>query len=779
MPIPAAVAQPNYERIALWPALPATTRGQSLQLSASPKGDTFLYTNGRSVVIRDLAKPEIASEYTGHSVPTTVARYSPSGYYIASADERGNVRIWDSTQPEQILKSEFSVLSGRINDLAWDSDSKRIIAVGEGRDKFGHAFLFDTGSSVGEIIGHSKVANAVSIRPNRPFRAVTCSDDMTVNFYHGTPYKFTHSLSDHSRFVSTVRYSPSGAYFASGALDGKIFLYDGAAGTKVKEITAENAHAGGIFALSWSADSRQFITSSADATVKLWDVETSQVVTTWNIDPAGGAPIEHQQVGNLWAGSWLVSASLNGQFNYLDQASGTVSRIVHGHSKNITTMAYDATSRNLYTASYDGNVRKWSEEDWSTGAVPVAGASEHTNQVSQLALSGDREVADVFTVSMDDTSRAVAGATFVDSATVKLPAQPTSVAVTAAPTRYVATVDGLVLVGADGAITAENAHAGGIFALSWSADSRQFITSSADATVKLWDVETSQVVTTWNIDPAGGAPIEHQQVGNLWAGSWLVSASLNGQFNYLDQASGTVSRIVHGHSKNITTMAYDATSRNLYTASYDGNVRKWSEEDWSTGAVPVAGASEHTNQVSQLALSGDREVADVFTVSMDDTSRAVAGATFVDSATVKLPAQPTSVAVTAAPTRPVATCENARAAVTALAFSPDASLLAVGDAGSKIHVYDVAAGGAIKLHQWVFHTARVTSVSWAADGLHAVSTSLDTSVIVWSVERPMKHVIIRNAHTEAATAAAFVDADVVVSAGNDSAIKHWKIKTMP
>ncbi|KNE58011.1 hypothetical protein AMAG_04838 [Allomyces macrogynus ATCC 38327] len=626
MPIPAAVAQPNYERIALWPALPVTTRGQPLQLSASPKGDTFLYTNGRSVVIRDLAKPEIASEYTGHSVPTTVARYSPSGYYIASADERGNVRIWDSTQPEQILKSDFPVLSGRINDLAWDSDSKRIIAVGDGRDKFGHAFLFDTGSSVGEIIGHSKVANAVSIRPNRPFRAVTCSDDMTVNFYHGTPYKFTHSISDHSRFVSTVRYAPSGAYFASGALDGKIFLYDGATGTKVKEITAENAHAGGIFALAWSADSRQFITSSADATVKLWDVETSQVVTTWNIDPAGGAPIEHQQVGNLWAGSWLVSASLNGQFNYLDQASGTVSRIVHGHSKNITTMAYDATSRNLYTASYDGNVRKWSEEDWSTGAVPVAGASEHTNQVSQLALSGDREVADVFTVSMDDTSRAVAGATFVDSATVKLPAQPTSVAVTAAPTRYVATVDGLVLVGADGTVApiAEVPEAS-VVAASFD---RSLLAVAADKTVRVYNVDT---------------------------------------------ASGVV-------------------------AAWDS---------------------------------------------------------------------------------PVATCENARAAVTALAFSPDASLLAVGDAGSKIHVYDVAAGGAVKLHQWVFHTARVTSVSWAADGLHAVSTSLDTSVIVWSVERPMKHVIIRNAHTEAATAAAFVDADVVVSAGNDSAIKHWKIKTMP
>ena len=31
-------------------------------------------------------------------------------------------------------------------------DSQRLIAVGEGKDKFGHAFMFDTAASVGSII---------------------------------------------------------------------------------------------------------------------------------------------------------------------------------------------------------------------------------------------------------------------------------------------------------------------------------------------------------------------------------------------------------------------------------------------------------------------------------------------------------------------------------------------------------------------------------------------------------------------------------------------------
>lgn len=63
------------------------------------------------------------------------------------------------------------------NDLEWDGESKRIIAVGDGRekrvsmilrlmhqvwlhDRFGHAFMMDTGTSTGEITGHNKVTSA-------------------------------------------------------------------------------------------------------------------------------------------------------------------------------------------------------------------------------------------------------------------------------------------------------------------------------------------------------------------------------------------------------------------------------------------------------------------------------------------------------------------------------------------------------------------------------------------------------------------------------------------
>jgi WD40 repeat protein len=137
----------------------------------------------------------------------------------------------------------------------------------------------DTLSSVGEITGHSKAINSVSIRQERPFRAVTASDDMTVVFYNGVPFKYVKNIRDHTRFVHSAQFSPNGELFATAGADGKIFVYDGKTGDKVDELTtAENTHSAGIFALAWSPDSTQLLSSSADYTAKIWDVSAKSVV---------------------------------------------------------------------------------------------------------------------------------------------------------------------------------------------------------------------------------------------------------------------------------------------------------------------------------------------------------------------------------------------------------------------------------------------------------------------------------------------------------------------
>ena len=42
-----------------------------------------------------------------------ICRYSPSGFYIASADKSGKIRIWDTVNQEHILKNEFQPIAGK------------------------------------------------------------------------------------------------------------------------------------------------------------------------------------------------------------------------------------------------------------------------------------------------------------------------------------------------------------------------------------------------------------------------------------------------------------------------------------------------------------------------------------------------------------------------------------------------------------------------------------------------------------------------------------------
>lgn len=155
--------------------------------------------------LRSISGNEPNLSYSGHPRETTVAAVSPSGFYLASADVTGTVRVTDLAGEDQILKSEIRALGGPIRALGWDGESKRIIVGGDGRERFAHAFMFDSGSSVGELVrksrfprngrdlyyvscpqsGHSKIINAVAVRQQRPFRAVTGGDDRTLVFSHG------------------------------------------------------------------------------------------------------------------------------------------------------------------------------------------------------------------------------------------------------------------------------------------------------------------------------------------------------------------------------------------------------------------------------------------------------------------------------------------------------------------------------------------------------------------------------------------------------------------
>ncbi|KAG7309416.1 hypothetical protein JYU34_005382 [Plutella xylostella] len=385
----------SYSNKYTFAALPRTARGTPLVLGGDPKGKTFLYTNGNSVIIRDIENPAIADTYTEHSCQVNVAKYSPSGFYIASGDASGKIRIWDTVNKEHILKNEFQPIGGCIKDIAWSADNQRMVAVGEGRERFGHVFMSETGTSVGEISGQAKPINSVDFRPARPFRIVTASEDNTLAVFEGPPFKFKCTKQEHTRFAQAVRYSPDGSQFASAGFDGKIFLYDGTT-SELKGEIGSPAHKGGVYGIAWSPDGTQLLSCSGDKTCAVWDVASRERVTTFNM----GQAVENQQVSCLWQGKHLISVSLSGVINYLDVNNpDTPLRTLVGHNKPITSLAVHPDRHTVYTASHDGTVTAWNVNNGEGRHITGAG---HGNQVNGMRATRD---GGLLTCGIDDSLR--------------------------------------------------------------------------------------------------------------------------------------------------------------------------------------------------------------------------------------------------------------------------------------------------------------------------------------------------------------------------------------
>jgi len=408
----------SYSKKYAFASLPRTQRGTPIVLGGDPKGKNFLYTNGNSVYIRDINNPEICDIYTQHATTATVAKYSPSGFYIASGDASGKVRIWDTVNLEHILKNEFQPISGEIRDLAWSPDSQRIVVAGNGREKYAHVFMADTGTSVGEILGQTKIINSCDYRPARPFRIITGSEDNSVGFYEGPPFKFKCTKQEHNRFAQAVRFSPNGELFASAGFDGKIFLYDGKTADVVGEVGSP-AHKGGVYAVAWSPDGKQLLSASGDKTCKIWDVETKSVVTEFIM----GTAVEDQQYSCLWQGQHLLSVGLSGYISYLDPNNPAQPiRVIKGHNKPITAMTTSQDHSKIYTGSHDGNVIQW---DAASGTNEHVKGTGHGNFISGAAATADS----VLSIGYDDSLRTIDTLKLAYTECQTLGAQPRAISV--------------------------------------------------------------------------------------------------------------------------------------------------------------------------------------------------------------------------------------------------------------------------------------------------------------------------------------------------------------
>jgi len=236
--------------------------------------------------------------------------------------------------------------------------------------------------------------------------------------------------------------------------------------------------------LAWSSDGTRLATTSNDATIRIWNAGQRQLL---KILKGHTQPV----VAVAWSknDTLLVTGSKDRTARVWDTMTGQCLQVLSAHQGDVLGVAFSRNGELVATASRDKLVRIW---DWNTKRLLTI-FREHTGPVHTVAWSDDRLLVSashdrtvrIWTVEGQERFRLEGGASVAWSPDLRV--------------FLSGTYEGAVLVRELGAKKQRilEGHTEAVYAISFSADRRFFVTRSA-GTTRIWRADTYETVAVMN-----------------------------------------------------------------------------------------------------------------------------------------------------------------------------------------------------------------------------------------------------------------------------------------
>jgi RNA polymerase sigma factor (sigma-70 family) len=518
------------------------------------------------------------------------------------------------------------------------------------------------------------------------------------------------------------------------------------AGALARLGTVRFRHGGPVEALSLSADGKRLATGADDGAIRLWDVETGQLLRRWD---GLGAFAMGWSVALSPDGKVLASAARSDgaggpeQVFLWDTATGKELRRLDGTPASAySRLAFSPDGKLVAAGEWDGgNVHVW---DAATGKE-VKGWKAHAGTVTAITFV--------------DGKRLLTGGDNDDKA-VRL-----WDAATGAEVRSFAGHTDRVLCGAA------------------SPDGKLLATGAADATARLWDAATGKELHVLKGHEYGVGALAFSPDGKA-----LLTGGHDGRARLWDVATGKELRAVPGRQGGITGAFFTPDGKRLVCGGYDCTVRV---RDVETGKDVHAFAG-HEGPVAGLACSPDGKL--LASAGADRTvrlwsggkevRRLTAGGSGPVSAVVFSPDGKTLAAATykgvtlwdAATGKELRQLEGPKGWVLSLAFSPDGRTLAAGGDDKAVRLWDPATGEEVRRIDG--RGDRVGSLAFSPDGKTLAAGGAYLSPAAAQVWDPAagKELAMLPKDAGAVTGLAFSpDGTMLATSSEDYMVRLWNI----
>ncbi|KAL8874237.1 MAG: hypothetical protein Q9174_000393 [Haloplaca sp. 1 TL-2023] len=194
---------------------------------------------------------------------------------------------------------------------------------------------------------------------------------------HYLPYRQKMVLKGHQRGVAAVRFSPKGNMIASCSADATIRIWDLPSGNLLHTL---RGHLAGISTIAWSPDGRTLASGSDDKSIRLWDVVTGKA---YPLQLHG----HHNYIYSIAfspKGNMLISGSYDEAVFLWDVRTAKIMRSLPAHSDPVGGVDFIWDGTLIVSCAGDGLIRIW---DTATGQCLRTLVHEDNAPVSSVRFS--------------------------------------------------------------------------------------------------------------------------------------------------------------------------------------------------------------------------------------------------------------------------------------------------------------------------------------------------------------------------------------------------------
>ncbi|MGA9378867.1 MAG: serine/threonine-protein kinase [Phormidium sp.] len=213
------------------------------------------------VKYRDVQTGELNNSLIGHSAEIRSIAISSNGYFLASASEDKNIKVWRFNDQELVYSFREK---GKVNAIAFCPKSQIIACGGESQDI--KLWSLKTGKLIQSLEWPSGAVYDLAFSPDGKVLAIG-GYGRTIRLWNWETGELVNSLKSNLYSVRSLCFSPDGQILASGGEDTTIKIWDWQSESLIASFPH---HLQLVSSLVFSPDGRFLISGSHDKSIKFW-----------------------------------------------------------------------------------------------------------------------------------------------------------------------------------------------------------------------------------------------------------------------------------------------------------------------------------------------------------------------------------------------------------------------------------------------------------------------------------------------------------------------------